>query len=123
MSGVIYKILPRSVWELAKQDGVFSGHGIDLDDGFIHLSDVSQVGGTLERYFMGHDDLLLLEVLTQPLGASLRWEASRNGEKFPHVYGDIPIEAIVTVHQLPLDDQGHHRLPGGLNRVDKGHGN
>ncbi|MCC9602635.1 DUF952 domain-containing protein [Stieleria sp. JC731] len=111
---LIYKILPRSAWEVALEKKVLSGHGIDLEDGFIHFSAGSQVAGTLGRYFTGQADLVLLAVRADGLSNSLRWEESRDGEQFPHVYGNVPIEVIEEVYELPLDDNGLHQLPESL---------
>ncbi|OYP37983.1 DUF952 domain-containing protein [Rhodopirellula sp. MGV] len=108
---VIYKIVPTSEWETAEQGGAFSGCGIDIDDGFIHLSAAPQVAGTLNRYFAGQTGLLLVSVDTQALGKTLRWEPSRDGELFPHVYGEIPMAAVVAVHPLTVDEAGNHELP------------
>ena len=111
----LFKVLHQSQWDDAKRAGLFSGCGIDLADGFIHLSSPSQIVETVRRYFSGHSDLLLLSIDASQLGDSLRWEASRGGDLFPHVYGDIPLAAVVSVATLPLDDEGSHVFPSSLH--------
>ncbi len=108
---LIYKILPRGEWEAAEAVGRFRGSGIDLQDGYIHLSTRQQVEETAERYFRGQRDLLLLAVAAERLGDSLRYEPSRHGQLFPHVYGDIPVEAVTRVHPLELNDDETVRFP------------
>jgi uncharacterized protein (DUF952 family) len=107
----LYKVLRSADWDDACATGVFSGCGIDLTDGFIHLSARSQVAETVQRHFAGQDNLLLLSVTSKPLGESLRWEVSRDGALFPHVYGEIPIGAVLSVDELVLGDDGVHRFP------------
>ena len=96
----VYKIMPRSEWELTKKSGAFRGCGIDLTDGFIHLSSADQYAKTLELYFAGQTDLVRVAVNGKTLGDSLKWEASRGGDLFPHVYGEIPTSAIVSVEPI-----------------------
>ena len=91
---LIYKILPLAEWTRAKEDQVFRGCGIDIDDGFIHLSSADQVAETLARYFAGQTNLVIIGVEEKMLGETLRWEASREGPLFPHVYGNIPLSAV-----------------------------
>jgi len=108
---LIYKILPRSHWEVAETNGRFQGSGIDLEDGFIHLSTKAQSVETAQRYFAGQRDLVLVAVAADELGESLRYEASRGGDLFPHVYGDIPLRAVVRVYPLELNDDQSIRFP------------
>ncbi|WP_220498224.1 GNAT family acetyltransferase [Stieleria mannarensis] len=114
---MLYKILTKADWDDARAAGVFSGCGIDLTDGFIHLSGHDQVRKTAKLYFAGRADLLLVAVDASKLGETLRWEASRDGALFPHVYGDIPMDAVVAVDPLPLDQDGSHRFPDGVDRA------
>ncbi|MEO1615243.1 MAG: DUF952 domain-containing protein [Planctomycetota bacterium] len=103
---VVYKILPRTVWTNAIEQGEFAGHGIDLEDGFIHLSSAQQVRETARLHFAGQTDLLLIEVDAEQLGESLTWESSRAGDLFPHVYGVIPMAAVTDTYPLAESAEG-----------------
>src|SRR5690348_17270042 len=83
---LIYKICPKGLWTQAEQDGVFAGAPVDLADGYIHFSTAAQARETAARHFAGQADLLLVAVPTQALGDALRWEPSRGGALFPHLY-------------------------------------
>ena len=107
----IYKVCPRSLWADAERAGRFAGAGIDVKDGYIHFSTAVQLAETLARHFAGQDDLLLIEVDTARLGEALKWEPSRGGALFPHLYADLPLSAVTRVEALPLDAQGCHILP------------
>ncbi|MGB7325838.1 MAG: DUF952 domain-containing protein [Rubripirellula sp.] len=112
MASTLYKVVPQTVWQAATQAGSFAGHGIDLVDGFIHLSLPEQVAETLARHFAGQRELVLVTVDGDQLGETLRFEPSRGGDLFPHVYGSIPISAVTGVALLLIGDDGHHVLPG-----------
>ncbi|MGA3306535.1 MAG: DUF952 domain-containing protein, partial [Stellaceae bacterium] len=86
----IYKICPRTLWEDAERLGVFRGAGIDAEDGFIHFSTKEQVADTANRHFAGAPNLVLVAVDAESLGPALKWEVSRNGKLFPHLYGVLP---------------------------------
>jgi len=107
----IYKVCPRSLWADAERAGRFSGAAIDLQDGYIHFSTAAQLGETLAKHFAGQNDLLLIEVDTARLGDALKWEPSRGGALFPHLYADLLLTAVTRVEALPLDAQGHHIIP------------
>ena len=109
--GLAYKICPASLWREAERGGVFRGSDVDRRDGFIHFSTAVQVAGTAAKHFAGIEDLLLLYVDTAKLGNKLKWEPSRGGALFPHLYGDLPLTAIIRVEPLPLGTDGLHRLP------------
>ncbi|QDT05283.1 hypothetical protein K227x_36830 [Rubripirellula lacrimiformis] len=111
MEPILYKVLPEDVWRSAREAGLYSGHGIDLTDGFIHLSSPSQVAETLAKHFAGQTGLVLLSIAAESLGNTLRWEPSRGGALFPHVYGDIPIAAVQESRRLALNADGNHVLP------------
>ncbi|UGQ10878.1 DUF952 domain-containing protein [Yinghuangia sp. ASG 101] len=98
---VIYKLLPAEEWEIAESAGVFVGSAIDVRDGFIHFSTAAQAPETARRHFAGRTGLTLLAVATAPLGDALRWEPSRGGELFPHLYADLPVDAVVGSAELP----------------------
>lgn len=108
----IYKITPRSDWERAEAAGTFTGAPVDLADGFIHFSTASQAAETAARHFGGQDDLLLVAVDPERLGDGLRWEPSRGGDLFPHLYGPLSMEAVLWARPMPLVD-GVHDLPLG----------
>ena len=114
MAKPVYKILADAAYDAAKSEGRFLGTADDLRDGFIHLSAASQVAGTLAKHFSGQADLLLLKVDGERLGPALKWEESRGGDLFPHLYGPLPLDAIVGVDPLELDDDECHILPGGF---------
>jgi len=109
MHRYIYKIATRPLWEEAEQRGVFSGAEIDIRDGYIHFSSRDQVAETLALHFAGQLDLVLVEVDTAHL--DIKWEPSRGGQLFPHLYGVLPLEPVRTVWPLSLDTHGQHILP------------
>ncbi|MGW0663587.1 DUF952 domain-containing protein [Streptodolium elevatio] len=98
---VIYKLLSTPEWESAEAAGVFAGSDVDRRDGYIHFSTAAQVGETARRHFAGRTGLTLLAVDTNRLGDALRWEPSRGGDLFPHLYGDLPNDAVTRVAELP----------------------
>lgn len=97
----VYKICTRAEWEQAEADGIYGGNADDARAGFIHLSAVDQVAGTLERHFHGQGDLVLVAIDTRALGGDLKWEPSRGGDRFPHLYGLLPLTAVQAVESLP----------------------
>jgi len=109
---IIYKICAKQDWQAAEQAGVYTGAAIDHRDGFIHFSAAHQVAETLARHFAGQKDLLLIAVKAAALGGPLRWEPSRGGDLFPHLYGSLALDAVVWTRPLPLQPDGSHRLPG-----------
>ena len=109
MHRYIYKIAARTLWNEAEQRGVFSGAEIDIRDGYIHFSSQDQVAETLALHFAGQSDLVLVEVDTARL--DIKWEPSRGGQLFPHLYGRLPLELVRTVRPLALDTNGEHILP------------
>ena len=111
---VLYKIMPKQEWQTAQANGLYEGSGVDRRDGFIHLSASHQVRATARKHFSGKADLLLVSVAEEALGQSLKWEVSRGGDLFPHIYGALPLSAVSEVIPLPLVD-GVHQFPGGLS--------
>jgi uncharacterized protein (DUF952 family) len=107
----IYKICPEALWRAALSQGVFRGAPVDLADGFIHFSSAAQVAETAARHFAGQNGLLLLTVDTASLGEALKWEPSRGGALFPHLYGDLDLAAVTKVEALPLLPDGSHEFP------------
>ncbi len=108
---LIYKIAPAALWREAEAAGVFVGSPVDLKDGFIHFSDGAQVRDTAARYFAGEAGLVLAAIDTAKLTAALRWEASRGGALFPHLYAPLPMSAVAWVKPLPLGKDGAHSFP------------
>lgn len=109
MSSTIYKIVPAALWRESTATGRFTGSPIDRQDGFIHFSTAAQVRETAARHFTGVADLLLVAVSAEAMG--LRWEPSRGGDLFPHLYGDLPLSSVQWVKPLPLDEIGMHVFP------------
>ncbi len=107
----LYKVLSADAWQQAELDGMFRGVGIDLEDGFIHLSARDQVKEMVAKYFANQDDLVLVSLDEDRLGDSLRWEASPNGVLFPHVHGDIQLQAVESVDPLPIGEDQVHQFP------------
>lgn len=111
---LIYKICPRDLWREAEAAGRFEGAPIDRQDGFIHFSTAAQAAETAARHFAGQADLLLIAVDAEALGDALRYEPSRGGDLFPHLYGPLLLDAVKSVDALPLDAEGRHVFPAGL---------
>ena len=111
MPTTIYKICERALWREAERAGVFSGAAVDLRDGFIHFSTADQVHETAARHFMGVPDLMLVAVDAAALGGALKWETSRGGDLFPHLYGALPLAAVLWARPLPLDSDRRHVFP------------
>ena len=108
---ILYKIVPAGEWRNAEAKGVFEGSAVDLKDGFIHLSAAHQMRETAARHFAGQDGLLLVGFRESDL-AALKWEPSRGGDLFPHVYGTIATALAASIDPLPLVD-GVHQFPQG----------
>jgi uncharacterized protein (DUF952 family) len=104
---LIYKICPRDLWREAERDGAFRGAPVDRADGYIHFSTAAQVHETAAKHFAGQADLLLVAVEAEALGPALKWEPSRGGALFPHLYGALALDAVRRVEELPLGRDGH----------------
>ncbi len=111
MAKLIYKICPAELWREAEKVGQFDGAPVDLADGFIHFSTAEQVVETAERHFAGQDGLLLIALDEEKLGPALKYEPSRGGALFPHLYGPLPMTAVVWTRPLPLGTDGTHVFP------------
>ncbi len=111
---IIYKIAPGDLWRAAEARGVFEGAPIDLADGFIHLSAADQVRETARLYFAGIDDLVLIAVDASRLESALKWEISRGGAPFPHLFAPLALADVVAVVPLPLADDGAHQFPAEI---------
>jgi len=111
MDPTIYKICPEDLWREAEAKGRFDGAPVDRADGFIHFSTADQVAETAARHFAGQDRLLLVAVNARALGEALRYEPSRGGALFPHLYGPLPLSAVAWAKPLPLGKDGKHSFP------------
>jgi uncharacterized protein (DUF952 family) len=107
----IYKICERALWREAERAGLFRGAPVDARDGFIHFSTAAQVRETAARHFAGAADLMLIAVEAAALGGALRWEVSRGGDLFPHLYGPLPLAAVLWAKPLPLGGDRRHVFP------------
>ena len=112
--GSIYHICTRAEWQAAQAEGVYRGSSQDAADGFIHFSSRDQVRTSAHKHRRGQEGLVLLTVDTANLGPALKWEASRGGQLFPHLYGSLPCAAVVWVDDLPLGEDGLHIFPAGF---------
>ena len=110
----IYKICTAAEWREAERAGVYRGSAADRKDGFIHFSTAEQAAETAAKWFAGQRDLVLVAVDADALGDKVKWEPSRGGALFPHLYGKLPLSAVRTVAPLPLDAAGRHVFPEGL---------
>jgi uncharacterized protein (DUF952 family) len=99
-SATAYKILTVDQWAQFQADGMFHGAPVDLADGYIHLSAADQLQGTLDKHFAGQSGLVIAEVDLAQLGATVRWEVSRDNALFPHIYGPLPMAAVLGVREL-----------------------
>lgn len=116
MTQPIYKILADAAYEAAKSEGHLVGTSDDLRDGFIHFSAAHQLKETLAKHFAGQEDLVLLTVDADVLGPWLKWEKSRGGDLFPHLYGPLDLEAVLAAAPLALDEDECHILPDDVAR-------
>jgi uncharacterized protein (DUF952 family) len=106
----VYKILPAETWAAAMRAGRFEGAGIDLADGYIHLSTAAQAQETARLHFAGQAGLVLLRIDADRLGAALKWEPSRGGQRFPHLYGGLDCTLVEAATPIALDPDGTPQL-------------
>jgi uncharacterized protein (DUF952 family) len=111
---LIYKLAPATLWKAAEAAGVFAGAPVDRADGFIHFSTAAQTRETAAKHFAGVPDLLLIAVDADHLAADLKWEESRGGQLFPHLYRALPLAAVSSVAPVPLGADGRHDFAGLL---------
>jgi len=107
----VYKVVSREVYDASIASGLFVGQPIDKADGYIHLSTAEQLGETIRLYFAGLTDQVLFQLAAPSLGAALRWEASRGGALFPHLYGELPMSAVLGVAYVDVPADGLLQLP------------
>ncbi|MCA0872441.1 DUF952 domain-containing protein [Seohaeicola saemankumensis] len=110
---LIYKIFRANEWAALQAQGTTPGAPIDVADGFVHFSTATQAAETAAKHFAGEDGLMLLAVETDGLGDALKWEVSRGGAEFPHLYRDLQVADVLWSRPLPLVD-GAHRFPDDL---------
>lgn len=116
-SAPIYTLVKGADWRAAQVVGVYVGSPDDTRDGFLHLSTAEQVRESARKHRAGERDLWLVAVDPAVLGAALRWEPASGGRRpglFPHLYGTLPLEAVVSAVALPLDGDGLHTFPAGV---------
>ncbi|AZO13011.1 DUF952 domain-containing protein [Mesorhizobium sp. M3A.F.Ca.ET.174.01.1.1] len=111
MSQIIYKIAPEALWREAEKQGRFKGAPVDIADGFIHFSTAAQVRETAAKHFAGQSDLLLIAIDGEKLGSALKYEVSRGGSLFPHLYAPLAVDAAIWVRPLALGADGSHQFP------------
>ena len=105
---LVYKIVAAEEWTKAEAAGVFEGAAIDRANGFIHFSTAEQAPETAAKWFAGRDGLTLAAIDAEALGTDLRWEPSRGGALFPHLYAALPMSAVIWSRPLPLGSDGRH---------------
>lgn len=110
MTHFLYHLARRAEWEAAQATGFYYGSADDRRDGFMHFSTAEQVVESAGRHRAGETDTLLI-VVPEAAVAPWRWEPARSGALFPHLYGALPIQAVVAIHELPLGPDGHHVFP------------
>jgi uncharacterized protein (DUF952 family) len=111
MPQTAYKVLTADQMATLEQDGTFAGAPVDVADGYIHLSTAAQLTETVDRHFAGQADLHIAAVDLGSFGGSLKWEESRGGQLFPHLYGPLLLETVIAYGPLDRDDDGKVKLP------------
>jgi uncharacterized protein (DUF952 family) len=107
----IYKVCPASAWREAERQGAYRGSADDRRDGFIHFSTAPQLPGTVAKHFAGQTGLFLVAVDADALGDALKWEPSRGGELFPHLYSELDFGAVKEILELRARSDGSHDIP------------
>jgi uncharacterized protein (DUF952 family) len=113
---LVFKICPRIAWDAAVISGSYTGSPDDERDGFIHLSDLDQLPGTAAKHFRDQTGLVLIAFLADDFGSALRWETSRGGALFPHLYAPLDPKAARYVRPLELGRDGVPIIPGDLDK-------
>ncbi len=108
---IIFHMARTTEWDAAQTAGSYQGAAEDRADGFIHFSTATQVKESAAKHRTSEPNLILVACNSDALGASLKWEEARGGARFPHLYGDIPLSAVVWAVPLPLDSDGVHIFP------------
>jgi len=110
-AATVYKILTADQLAALEADGTFTGSPDDLRDGFVHMSTAAQLAGTLDRHFAGRADLAICAVDAEACGAALRWEASRGGALFPHLYAPLALDTVLAYGPVEREADGTVKLP------------
>lgn len=105
---VIYKIEDKTIWQRALAAGIYHGAPIDLADGFIHFSTAAQARETAAKHFADRHGLIIAAIDVDQLAEKLKWEVSRGGARFPHLYDTLDMSAVLTTHDLPIGENGEH---------------
>jgi uncharacterized protein (DUF952 family) len=113
MTDIAFKLVDRAEWEAARAAGAYAGSTVDLADGYIHMSSAAQLAETARRHYAGRGDLLLVAVDLTVLGDALKWEASRGGDLFPHLFAPLPFSAAREARGLSVDADGVMRFDDG----------
>lgn len=113
MNDVAWKLVDRAEWIAARVAGAYAGSAVDLADGYIHLSGAEQLAETARRHYAGRTGLMLVAVDLRSLGDDLKWEASRGGALFPHLYAPLPVAAATQERPLSVDDEGIMQFDDG----------
>jgi len=106
-----YKVLTGDQMAQLEKDGTFAGAPVDLEDGYIHLSSAEQLEKTVTKHFAGQEDLHIAAVDLEALGEAVKWEPSRGGALFPHLYAALPLSAVVAYSPLERGSDGNISLP------------
>ena len=107
---VIYKILRQTEWAALKSIGQFEGSEHDKRDGFIHMSTAGQLQGTLDKHYTQGDIVILAAVTLSEVSEMVKWEVSRGGAEFPHIYGELPLSAVQQDWDLSPDPEGRYAV-------------
>jgi len=110
---IVYKVLTPAQWSVTLKTGRFTGAPIDLADGFIHLSSAHQLVETVRKHFCGQGELVVVAFDAKVLGDDLKWEVSRGGDLFPHLYGPLLLSHVIESFSLSIDAEGEHLFPPG----------
>ncbi|RJF81819.1 DUF952 domain-containing protein [Azospirillum cavernae] len=111
---IIHHMCRADEWDAARAAGSYPGSSQDVQDGFIHFSTAGQVVESAAKHRAGQGGLILLTVDAVRLDAALRWEPSRGGQLFPHLYAALPVSAVLRADPLPLGSDGRHVFPAGF---------
>ncbi|MDR6116326.1 uncharacterized protein (DUF952 family) [Sphingomonas sp. SORGH_AS789] len=106
-----YKVLTADQMAVLEQEGTFAGAPVDMADGYIHLSTAAQLTETVDKHFAGQDDLHIAAVDLAAMGGAVKWEESRGGQLFPHLYAPLPLTAVLAYGPMKRDTDGTVRLP------------
>jgi uncharacterized protein (DUF952 family) len=117
MDATIYTLVRGADWRAAEREGSYLGSADDARDGFLHFSTASQVRESAAKHRRGEPDLWLVEADAARLGDALKWEPAGGGKRpglFPHLYGALPLSAVLSATRLPMREDGSHDFPAGF---------